>query len=152
MSDDPSGNQDGSAVRLALLAARFNEHVTSALLDGARVAVEKLGVKESETFWVPGAFELSVAALRLAQSGRFDAVVCMGAIIHHETNHDVYIANAAANGILRAGMDTGVPCIFCVLTCETDDQAMERAGGSQGNRGYDAVVTAVEMANLLRAI
>lgn len=152
MTDAPSPNLDGAGVRLAILVARFNEHVTSALLDGAEVAVEKLGVKASQTFWVPGAFELPVVALKLAKSANYDAVVCLGAVIHHETNHDVYVATQAASGILRAALDTGVPCIFCVLTCETDDQAMDRAGGSQGNRGYDAVVSAVDVVNTLRTI
>lgn len=152
MTEAPPPNLDGAGVRLAILVARFNEHVTSALLDGAEVAVEKLGITESQTFWVPGAFELPVVALKLAKSARYDAVVCLGAVIHHETNHDVYVATQAAAGILHAALDTGVPCIFCVLTCETDDQAMDRAGGSQGNRGYDAVATAVDVVNTLRGI
>ena len=152
MKDSPSANLDGSAVRIAILVARFNEHITSSLLEGATVAADRLGVMQSDTYWVPGAFELPIVALKLAQSGKYDAVVCLGAVIHHETNHDVYVATQAASGILRAALDTGVPCIFCVLTCETDDQAMDRAGGSQGNRGYDAVATAVDVVNTLRSI
>ena len=152
MTEATPPNENGAGIRLAIVVARFNPHVTSALLDGAEAAVERLGVAKSATYWVPGAFELPIVALKLAKSAKYDAVICLGAIIHHETNHDVYVATQAANGILRVSMDTGVPCIFGVLTCETDDQAMDRAGGSQGNKGYDSVATAVDVVNTLRSI
>ncbi|MDO8616772.1 MAG: 6,7-dimethyl-8-ribityllumazine synthase [Dehalococcoidia bacterium] len=145
-------NLDGSLLSLAVLVARFNEHVTSRLLEGARQALGRCGVRRHDVFWVPGSFELPVAALQLARSGRYDAVVCLGAVIRHETDHHRYVAGQAAAGIQRAALDTGVPCLFGVLTCDTDEQALARAGGAQGNKGSDAVEAAIETANLLRSL
>jgi 6,7-dimethyl-8-ribityllumazine synthase len=101
---------------------------------------------------VPGCFEIPVVAKRLAQSGRYDAVVCLGAVIRHETDHHLYVAGQAAQGIQRVALDTGVPCIFGVLTCDSDEQALERAGGKRGNKGFEAVEAAVRVANLLRRL
>lgn len=143
---------DGSALRIAVIVARFNEHVTSRLLTGALGASERYGVKEHVVHWVPGAFELPLAALKIASSERFDAVVCLGCVVRHETDHYRYVAGEAAAGIQRASLDTGVPCIFGVLTCDTDEQALERSGGKQGNKGADAMRAAVETANLLRSL
>lgn len=148
----PKPNLDGSSVRIAIVVARFNEHVTSLLLDGALTAAEKLGVKEHDVFWVPGSFELPVVALHAALTTRYDAVVCLGAIIRHETDHYLHIATQAAAGMQNVALDTGIPCIFGVLTCDTEEQALARAGGAQGNKGADAVEAAVETANLLRAL
>jgi 6,7-dimethyl-8-ribityllumazine synthase len=144
---------DGSKVRLAVVVARFNEHVTGRLLEGALDAGKAARAPEPEVFWVPGSFELPVATLHLARSGRFDAVVCLGAVIRHETDHYRHIAEAAASGISRVALDTGVPCLFGVLTCDTEEQALARAGGpGERNAGRDAVEAAIATVNVLRAI
>ena len=146
------GALDGSGLTLAIVVSRFNEFATAKLLAGAEEAAERHGVTRHEVFWVPGSFEIPVVAKRLAQSGRYDAVVCLGAVIRHETAHFEYVAGQAAEGIQRAALDTGVPCIFGVLTCDTEEQALERAGGKRGNKGFEAVETAVQVANLLRGL
>ncbi|MEK7246864.1 MAG: 6,7-dimethyl-8-ribityllumazine synthase [Chloroflexota bacterium] len=151
MSEAPSPNLDGAGIRLAIVVARFNEHITSRLLDGALEALASYGVTQYDVFWTPGCFELPVVALRLAKSGRYDAVICLGAIVRHETDHYLHVATQAAAGIQRVALDTDVPCIFGVLTCDTEAQAMERSG-AQRNEGRNAVATAIEMANLLRSI
>ncbi|MCH7616360.1 MAG: 6,7-dimethyl-8-ribityllumazine synthase [Chloroflexi bacterium] len=150
--DTPEPNLDGSALRIAVVVARFNEDITSRLLVGALKAAERHAVKEHTVNWVPGAFELPVVAQKLAKSGRFDAVVCLGCVVRHETDHYRYIAGESASGIQRASLDTGVPCIFGVITCDTKEQALERSGGEQGNKGEDAMRTAIETANLLRSL
>ena len=142
---------DGSALSLAIVAARFNEGITSRLLDGALDAVKRYGVRSHDVFWVPGSFELPVVAKRLAESGRYDAVVCLGAVIRHETDHYLHIATQAAAGIQRVALDTGVPCTFGVLTCDTEEQALERSGDRR-NVGAEAVGSAIETANLLRTL
>jgi 6,7-dimethyl-8-ribityllumazine synthase len=142
---------DGSGVSLAIVAARFNEDVTSRLLSGAVEAARQLGVSRHEVHWAPGAFELPLAAKALAESGRFGAVVCLGAVIRHETDHYLHIATQAAAGIMRVQLDTGVPCAFGVLTCDTEAQALARAG-AQRNVGAEAAEAAVEMAVLLRRV
>ena len=144
------GALDGSGLTLAIVVARFNEFATGKLLAGAEEAAERCGVAHHEIFFVPGSFELALLAKRLAQSGRYHAVVCLGAVIRHETAHFEYVAGQAAEGIQRAALDTGVPCIFGVLTCDTEEQALERAGGKHGNKGFEAVETAIRVANLLR--
>lgn len=151
MSEAPSPNLDGSGVRLAIVVARFNEHITSRLLDGALEALASYGVTQYDVFWTPGCFELPVVALRLAKLGRYDAVVCLGAVVRHETDHYIHISEQAASGIQRVALDTGVPCVFGVLTCDTEEQAMERSSPER-NEGRNAVTTAIEMANLLRSI
>lgn len=142
---------DGSRLSLAIVVARFNEHITSRLLAGAVEATERLGIARPEVHWVPGSFEAPVAAKALAGGGRFDAVVCLGAVIRHETDHYLHVATQAASGIMRAQMETGVPCTFGVLTCDTEAQALERSGDKR-NVGADAAEAAVEMALLLRGI
>jgi 6,7-dimethyl-8-ribityllumazine synthase len=144
---------DGSELSLAIVVARFNEHVTSKLLAGAEEAVGRCGVPHSDVFHVPGSFELPVVAKRLAQSGRYDAVVCLGAVVRHETDHYTHVATQAARGIQQAALDTGIPCMFGVLTCDTDAQALARAGGpGERNAGREAVEAAVETALLLRGV
>ncbi len=143
---------DGSGLSLALVVSRFNEAITSRLLAGAREAARRYRVSDHELFWVPGSFELPLAALRLAQSRRYHAVVCLGAVIRHETDHYAHIARQAAAGIQRAALDSGVPCIFGVLTCDSEEQALERSGGKRGNKGFEAVESAIQMANLLRSL
>jgi 6,7-dimethyl-8-ribityllumazine synthase len=139
---------------VALVVSRFNEIVTSRLLAGARSALERHGVREEDVdlAWVPGSFELPMAAHRLAESRRYDAVVCLGTVIRGETPHFEFIAAEAARGIGQVARDTGVPTIFGVLTPNTLEQALERAGGKVGNKGYDAAVNAIEMANLMRQL
>jgi 6,7-dimethyl-8-ribityllumazine synthase len=148
----PRPDLDGSSVTLALVVARFNEDVTSRLLDGALEAVKRHNVRAHEVFSVPGSFELPVVAKQLAESGRYDAVVCLGAVIRHETDHYLHIATQAAAGIQRVALDTGIACIFGVLTCDSEQQALARAGGDRGNKGFEAVESAIETANLLRSI
>ncbi|HWQ28938.1 MAG TPA: 6,7-dimethyl-8-ribityllumazine synthase, partial [Dehalococcoidia bacterium] len=133
---------------------RFNDFVTSRLLEGAREAAAGLGVAADaiDIVWTPGCFELPVVAKALASSGRYDAIVCLGAVIRGETPHFDYVAGQAAEGIQRVALDTGVPCAFGVITANTVEQALARAGGRKGNKGYDAVVTAVETVNALRAL
>jgi 6,7-dimethyl-8-ribityllumazine synthase len=144
------GALDGSGLTLAIVVSRFNEFATGKLLAGAEEAAERYGVARHEVFWVPGSFEIPIVAKRLAESGRYQAVVCLGAVVRHETAHFEYVAGQAAEGIQRAALDTGVPCIFGVLTCDSEEQALERAGGKHGNKGFEAVETAVRVANLLR--
>ena len=146
------GTWDGRGLRVAIVAARFNDAITSVLVDGARGALGRLGVAEDdvELAWVPGAFELPLVARRLATSGRFDAVVCLGAVIRGATPHFDHVAGQCAAGVARVGLDTGVPAIFGVLTTDTLDQAIERAGTKAGNKGADAALAAVELATLLR--
>lgn len=146
------GELDGSGLALAVVVSRFNDFVTEKLLAGAEEAIQRHAVSEHEVFRVPGCFEIPVVARRLAQSGRYHAIVCLGAVIRHETDHHLYVGGQAAEGIQRVALDTGVPCIFGVLTCDTDEQALERAGGEHGNKGFEAVEAAVRVANLLRSL
>jgi 6,7-dimethyl-8-ribityllumazine synthase len=148
----PAPDLSGDGLRIATVVARFNEHITGRLLDGAAAAAVRHGVATHDVFWVPGAFELPLVALVLARTGRYDAVVCLGAVVRHDTDHYVHVAGGAATGIQRAGLDTGVPCIFGVLTCDTDEQALARAGGSHSDSGGKAMETAIETANLLRRL
>jgi 6,7-dimethyl-8-ribityllumazine synthase len=141
-------------MRVAVVVARFNEPITGALLDGARRELARLGAADTDVTvcWVPGAFELPVVAKRLAGSGAVDAVVCLGAIVRGETAHFDYVAMGATQGILQAGLDTGVPVVFGVLTVDTQQQAFDRIGGKEGHKGEEAAATAVEMATLLRQL
>jgi len=138
--------------RFAIVVSRFNEEITSGLLRGAREALADLGVPEDgiEVFHVPGAFEIPLAAQRAARSERFDAVVCLGCLIKGDTMHFEYIADATAHGIMRVGLDTGVPVAFGVLTTLTDEQAVERAAPGAGNKGREAAEAAFAMVRLLR--
>ena len=169
---------DGQGLRIGIVVAQFNSFITSRLLAGARAALAERGVRESNVTvaWAPGSFELPLAAKKMAESDRFDAVVCLGAVIRGETDHYRHVSEAAARGISRAALDTGVPVIFGVLTTDTAEQAIARSGGETGegvaasrpeakglpgsddpaggtgNAGYDAGNAAVEMANLLRSL
>ena len=148
------GRLDASGLRIGLLASRFNETITKSLLDGALSALRRHGLDDASitVAWVPGAFELPLAAKRLAASGDFDAVVCLGAVIRGATTHYDYVCSQAASGIARASLDTGVPIIFGVLTTENIEQAIERSGTKAGNKGFDSAVAAIEMADLLRQL
>jgi 6,7-dimethyl-8-ribityllumazine synthase len=140
-----------SGAKFALLVSRFNEFISSKLLGGAVDALRRHGVREDdiETIWSPGSFEIPLLAHKLAASGRYAAVVCLGAVIRGGTDHYQYIASEAAKGVAHAAISTGVPCIFGVLTCDTVEQAVDRAGVKSGNKGADAALAALEMANLL---
>jgi len=146
------GGADGTGLRVAVVVARFNEVVTTALLDGAVRALDHAGVADDDVtvVWVPGAFEIPTVARRLA--GDVDAVVCLGAVIRGETAHFDLVANEAARGIAEVTRTTGVPCIFEVLATEDLAQAQSRAGGSHGNKGWEAAMSAIEMVHLLRTL
>jgi 6,7-dimethyl-8-ribityllumazine synthase len=148
------GSLVGNGLRIGIVVARFNELITRQLLDGCTSALRRHGVAEAtiEVAWVPGSFELGTAALALARSGRVDAVVCLGCIIRGATSHYDQVAAAATSGVQQAGLQTGIPCIFGVLTTENQEQAFDRAGIKAGNRGADAAVAAIEMATVLRSI
>jgi 6,7-dimethyl-8-ribityllumazine synthase len=137
--------------RIAIVVARFNELVTGKLLDGAVECLRAHGIDEDDLLvaWVPGAFELPLVSRRLAASGGFDAVICLGAVVRGETPHFDHVAGQAALGIRTAAEDTGVPVIFGVLTTETLEQAIDRAGGKHGNKGWDAAMAALETASVL---
>ena len=137
--------------RYAIVAARFNQAVVSKLVDGAVDLFQKEGV-DYELTWVPGAFELPLVARSLANSGRFSAVVCLGAVIRGETAHFDFVAGESARGIMEVGLSTGVPVIFGVLTTETLEQAMDRAGGRHGNKGWDSAAAAMETAAVLEEV
>ena len=145
---------DGRGLRIAIVCSRFNEEITDSLLAATRRALGELMVSEDDIACtaVPGAFELPVVAQRLAVSGRYDAVIALGAVIRGETGHYELVARAAAAGIARVALDSGVPVIFGVLATETLEQARARSDGALGNRGEDAACAAVEMAVLLRSI
>lgn len=140
--------------RFAVIVSRFNEFISSKLLSGAIDALVRHGVddKAIDVVWTPGSFEIPVAAGRLASSGKYNAVICLGAVIRGSTPHFDYIASEAAKGIAQVGVSTGVPTIFGIITTDTLEQAIERAGTKAGNKGADAAVAAIEMANLFDAL
>jgi 6,7-dimethyl-8-ribityllumazine synthase len=148
------GDFSTPAGRFAVVAARFNATVVDALLLGALDGFRRHGVADDavDVVRVPGSFEIPVVARRLADTRAYAAVVCLGAVIKGDTDHYDHVAAAAANGVLQASVTTGVPVIFGVLTCDTLEQAVNRAGGKAGNKGFEAAVTAIEMANLLRRL
>ena len=148
------GNLRGDGLRVAVVASRFNDLVTERLLAGARDGLVRHGVDAGSITeaWVPGAMELALVAQRLASSGDHDAVICLGVVIRGSTDHYTHVASQCAAGLQRVQLDTGVPVVFGVLTTETLDQALERAGAKLGNKGFEAAATAVEMADLLRQL
>lgn len=148
------GTLVGSGLRVGVIVARFNELITRQLLDGCLAALRRHGVApdDVEVAWVPGSFELGTAGLALARTGRVDAVICLGCIIRGATSHYDHVAAAATSGVQQVSIQTGLPCIFGVVTAENHEQAFDRAGIKAGNRGADAAVAAIEMATLLRAI
>jgi 6,7-dimethyl-8-ribityllumazine synthase len=150
----PVERVDASGMRLAIVAGRFNGHVTVPLLDGALTTLTDHGLDRDDipVYWVPGAFEIPLLAKRLASSGALDAVICVGAVIRGDTAHFEYVAGPCAAGIAQAALDTGVPIAFGVLTTHDERQALDRAGGPEGNKGAEAAATAIEMVALLRSI
>jgi len=156
-SSDAGAGGGPAGRRMAIVVSRFNEMVTELLLEGAREGLAKLDVDEEAVtvVHVPGAFELPLVAQRLASSGDHDAVICLGAVIRGETDHHIHVGGQAAAGCQRVQLDTGVPVVFGVVTTDTLEQALERAGagtGRHGNKGFDSAVAAVEMADLLRQL
>lgn len=140
--------------KFAVLISRFNEFITSKLLGGCTDALKRHGVAEDniELVWAPGSFEIPVLAQKLAASGRYAAVICLGAVIRGGTDHYQYVAAEVSKGIAHVGLATGVPCIFGVLTCDNVEQAIERAGTKSGNKGADAGTAAIEMVNLIEQL
>ena len=141
-------------IKVAIVAARFNEFITSKLVSGAMDGLLRHDVAEEDVSlaWVPGAFEIPVIASRLAKSGKYDAVICLGAVIRGSTSHYDYVCSEVSKGIASVSLETGVPVMFGILTTENIEQAIERAGTKAGNKGYDCALGAIEMVNLLREI
>ena len=154
MTREISGSLDGDGLRVSVVVAAFNDFITSRLLDGAKAALSGHGVRDGNVtvVTVPGSFEIPLVAKKLSESGQYDAVICLGAVIRGETDHYNYVAGEAAKGIANASISSGTPVIFGVLTTDTLEQAINRAGGKQGNSGYNAGVAAVQMANLVREL
>ncbi|MBF8267885.1 MAG: ribH [Dehalococcoidia bacterium] len=148
------GDLKGHGLRIAIVASRFNLAITSRLLGGAREGLLTHGLEEKDIAlaWVPGSMEVPLVALEMARTGRWDALVCLGAVIRGETAHFDYVAGEAARGVASASRETAVPMAFGILTTDTVEQALERAGGKWGNKGYDAALAAIEMARLLRLL
>jgi 6,7-dimethyl-8-ribityllumazine synthase len=144
----------GEGLKFGIVISRFNDFITGKLLEGAKDALSRHGVREEDVdiAWTPGSFEIPLAAKKLAQSGRYDAVICLGAVIRGGTPHFDYIASEVSKGIANVGLDTGVPIILGVITADTLEQAIERAGTKSGNYGSQAAAHAIEMANLGREI
>lgn len=148
------GQLDAKGKRFAIVVSRFNDLVTTRLLGGTLDCLKRHGAADEniEVAWVPGAFELPIVAQKLARTGRFDVVTCLGAIVRSDTPHFDYVAGESSKGIARVGLDTGVPITFGVITADTVDQAVQRAGVKAGNRGWDAGMNAIEMASLMSSI
>jgi len=154
MSQRFEGMLLGKGLKFGLVVSRFNEFLTKKLLEGAQDALLRHGVNQEdiEIAWVPGSFEIPLVAKKLVETKRFDAVICLGAVVRGGTPHFEYIAAEVTKGIAKVGLETGLPVIYGVLTADTLEQAIERAGTKMGNRGFDAAVEAIEMANLVKSI
>lgn len=141
-------------VKIGIVAARFNEFITSKLVSGALDGLRRHGVEEDnvETAWVPGAFEIPLIASKMAKSGKYDAVICVGAVIRGNTSHYDYVCNEVSKGIASVSLESGIPVMFGILTTENIEQAVERAGTKAGNKGYDCALGAIEMVNLIREL
>ena len=148
------GHLISQGLKYGVVVGRFNEFISSKLLSGALDAFKRHGAEESdvEVAWVPGAFEIPLIAQKMAESGKYDAVITLGAVIRGSTPHFDYVCNEAAKGVAAVGLKTGVPTVFGVLTVDSIEQAIERAGTKAGNKGYEAAATAIEMANLTKQL
>ncbi|MGX4599636.1 6,7-dimethyl-8-ribityllumazine synthase [Faecalimicrobium sp. JNUCC 81] len=146
------GNLVAKGIRIGIVVGRFNEFIVSKLLDGALDGLKRHGLEEEniEIAWVPGAFEIPLVAKKMAKSNKYDAVICLGAVIKGSTPHFDYVCAESSKGIASVSLNTEIPVIFGVLTTDSIEQAIERAGTKAGNKGYDAAVSAIEMANLLK--
>lgn len=154
MSKELSGDMNGRGLRVAVVVARFNEVITRQLLTGALETLTRHGVRDEDIFvaWVPGSFELPVVAKTLAKTGKYDSIICLGAVIRGETGHYEMVAGQAASGTSAVAMETGIPTIFGILTTEDMEQAINRAGGKSGNVGSTSASAAIETARLIQAI
>lgn len=148
------GNLIAKGLKFGIIVGRFNEFIGGKLLAGALDGLKRHGAEETdiEISWVPGAFEIPLIAKKMASSKKYDAIICLGAVIRGSTPHFDYVSGEVSKGIANVSLDSGLPVIFGVLTTDTIEQAIERAGTKSGNKGYDAAVTAIEMANLLKSI
>ena len=148
------GNLIGTGLKMGIIVGRFNEFITSKLLGGALDTLERHGVSEQDidVAWVPGSFEIPIAAQKLASSEKYDAIICLGAVIRGATSHFDYVAAEVSKGVASVGLKAGIPIIFGVLTTDTIEQAIERAGTKAGNKGSEASEAAIEMANLFKEI
>lgn len=148
------GKLIAEGLKFGIIVGRFNEFIGGKLLSGAMDALKRHGVKEEDIHitWVPGAFEIPLVAKKMAKSGRYDGVICLGAVIRGATSHFDYVSAEVTKGVASVSLDTEIPVIFGVLTTDNIEQAIERAGTKSGNKGYDAAITAIEMANLLKEI
>ena len=146
------GNGIGSNIKVGIIAARFNEFIVSRLVGGAQDALVRHGVNDDDisVAYVPGAFEIPLAAKKMAQSGKYDAVICLGAVIKGATSHYDYVCAEVSKGVASVSLETGVPVLFGVLTTDNIEQAIERAGTKAGNKGYDVACSAIEMVNLFK--
>ncbi len=144
----------GEGLRFMLVVSRFNDFISTRLLEGAQDALLRHGVKEEdiEIAWTPGAFEIPLVAKKIAQSGKYDAIICLGAVLRGGTPHFEYIAAEVSKGIAKVGLETGIPVIFGVITADTLEQAIERAGTKEGNMGFRAAMHGIEMANLIKGL
>ena len=149
------GNVVGTGMKIGIVAARFNEFIVSKLVGGAEDSLRRHEVDTENNVdlaWVPGAFEIPMTAQKMAESGKYDAIICLGAVIKGSTSHYDYVCAEVSKGIATVGLNTGVPTIFGVLTTDNIEQAVERAGTKAGNKGYDAATTAIEMVNLMKSM
>jgi 6,7-dimethyl-8-ribityllumazine synthase len=148
------GHLVATGLKFAIVVARFNEFISTRLLDGAMDALKRhdADMENVDVAWVPGSFEIPLVASRLADSGRYDAVICLGAVIRGSTPHFEYVASEVSKGVARVNLDKGVPAVFGIITADTIEQAVERAGAKQGNKGWQAAMTAIEMGNLLKGL
>lgn len=152
MGNTYEGALQGKGLKIGVVVARFNEFITGKLLSGAHDALFRHGVAEEDVdvAWVPGSFEIPLVAQKMAMAKKYDAVICLGTVIRGSTPHFEYIASEVAKGVAKVGLDAGIPVLFGVITADTLEQAIERAGTKAGNKGFDAAVGAIEMANLLK--
>ena len=148
------GNLIAEGIRVGIVVSRFNEFITSKLLDGALDCLKRHGADEESitVTWVPGAFEIPVVASKMAKCGRYDAIICLGAVIRGATDHYTYVCNEVSKGIASVSLETGIPVLFGVVTTDNIEQAIERAGTKSGNKGYDAALSAIEMANVMKSL
>lgn len=154
MGKEYEGMLVGDGLRFGLVVSRFNEFITSKLMEGAKDALSRHGVKEKdiEIAWTPGSFEIPLVAKKMAQTGKYNAVICLGAVIRGGTPHFDYIAAEVSKGIATVGLEVGIPVTFGVITADTIEQAIERAGTKMGNAGFNAAVNAIEMSNLMKIL
>ncbi|MBD5118674.1 MAG: 6,7-dimethyl-8-ribityllumazine synthase [Clostridiales bacterium] len=148
------GKLVSNGIKIGIVAARFNEFITSKLLDGALDGLRRHDVRDEDIHvaWVPGAFEIPLIASKMSKSGKYDAIICLGAVIRGSTSHYDYVCNEVSKGIASISLDSGIPVMFGVLTTENIEQAIERAGTKAGNKGYDCAVGAIEMVNLIHEL